>query len=109
MKKFSALAALVLAASLLMTGCGAPAAASSDTSKAESSTVVAESKAEETNESSEAEAETVAATGGTLRMGTYVLDTELANKSPFATSGTFADMLKVIYEPLFVYNEKRVS
>jgi peptide/nickel transport system substrate-binding protein len=114
-RKLSALLALVLALVLALSGCsggtGGSSSASSKADAPESSKAEApvSSKAEEpasSAEESEPEAQGTA-TGGTLRMGAYVLDTQMSNKSPFATSGTFTDMLDILYEPLFTFNEKK--
>lgn len=104
-KKAKALPALLLAATLLLGGCAAPAAPGE--SSAESKEASAESKAESKEASGEESKESGTATGGTLKIGEYVLDTQMANKSPFAVSGTFDGMLKMVYEPLMTYNEKK--
>ena len=111
-RKLSALLALVLALLLALSGCsggtGGSSSASSKADAPESSKAEApvSSKAEEPASSAEeSEPESQGpATGGTLRMGAYVLDTQMSNKSPFATSGTFTDMLDILYEPLFTFN-----
>lgn len=107
--------ALALAVALLLAGCGGPPASTSSTAAPqESKASEASSQAEESKPAEEPEESTAdepkadsTATGGTLRIGAYVLDTELANKNPLATSGTFAFMLDRIYEPLLTYNEKK--
>lgn len=43
-------------------------------------------------------------TGNMLSIGGYVLDTQMANKNPFITTGTYSFMLNFIYEGLFYYN-----
>ncbi|MEG1427960.1 MAG: ABC transporter substrate-binding protein, partial [Oscillospiraceae bacterium] len=102
MKKTKIFMALFLALALLCTACAAPV--SPTESKKAENTSSAESKGEE---SKAAEAEPAAAkSGGTIKIGEYILDTQMANKSPFAV-GTFAEMLKIIYEPLLIYNEKK--
>lgn len=110
-KAICTLLALTLIVALLLTGCGGPATSSASSAAPQGSTV---SKAEESTPAKESEPASEAepqtggtATGGTLRIGAYVLDTELANKNPLATSGTFAFMLDRIYEPLLTYNEKK--
>lgn len=107
--KMKALPALLLASALLLTGCSAPAASSGGAAQPASSKAAATSQAAGTASKAEAAASKAesAATGGTLRIGEYVLDTQMANKSPFATSGVFDGMLDIIYEPLFTYNEKK--
>ena len=114
-RKLSALLALVLAVMLVLSGCtgggSSPSSASSKADAPESSKAEApaSSKAEEpasSAEESQPEAQDTA-TGGTLRIGEYVLDTQMSNKSPFATSGTFTGLLEIIYEPLFTFNEKQ--
>lgn len=46
----------------------------------------------------------VKASGGTLTIGSYVLDTQMANKNPFITTGTNQFMRDLIYEGLFYFN-----
>lgn len=113
-RKLSALLALVLAVLLVLSGCSggtgssSPASSKADAPESSKAEAPANSKAEEpapSGEESEPEAQGTA-TGGTLRIGEYILDTQMSNKSPFATSGTFAGLLEIIYEPLFTYNEK---
>lgn len=104
MRKFKSIFALILTLAILCTGC-----ASQGVSQPESSeqSKQGESTATDSKESeSETDSSSVTATGGTIRVGEYVLDTQMANKSPFA-NGTFTNMLQVIYEPLLVYNEKK--
>ncbi len=116
-RKLSALLALVLALALVLTGCSGGSTSSAGSTPADQSKTSApessEAKAPESSaakepasapEESEPEAQ---AAGGTLRMGAYVLDTQMSNKSPFATSGTFGDMLDILYEPLLTFNEKK--
>lgn len=113
--KLSALLALVLALALALAGCsggtGSPSSTASKTdAPASSKAETPASSKTETPASSATESQPEAigtATGGTLRMGAYVLDTQMSNKSPFATSGTFTDMLDILYEPLFTFNEKK--
>lgn len=114
-KALSALAALTLALALLLAGCGGPAASTPGAAGTPEPQTSAPSPGTESAPAESAPAESSAgqaqdsgtATGGTLRIGAYVLDTELANKNPLATSGTFAFMLDRIYEPLLTYNEKK--
>jgi len=105
MKKGMKLAALLLIVSLISSACGNPPAVSSDgmpaaeEAKNTGSGQEADATAQENNQKGEA-------TGGTIRVGEYVVDTQMANKNPFAT-GTFTGMMKIIYEPLLVFNEIR--
>nr|WP_317428815.1 ABC transporter substrate-binding protein [uncultured Blautia sp.] len=45
------------------------------------------------------------ATESVLKFGAQVTDTQLANLSPFATSGTFLEWYKLVYEQLLYFNE----
>lgn len=42
---------------------------------------------------------------GVLKFGAQVTDTQLANLSPFATSGTYPEWYKLVYEQLLYFNE----
>lgn len=110
MKKSMKLLSLLMVTALVCSACGKPPAVSSD------GTPVTQNKEEsgkesgtvqEGNEPAEEETQDKETSGGTIRVGEYVVDTQMANKNPFATSGTFTNLLKIIYEPLLVFNEIR--
>lgn len=105
MKKGMKLAALLLIVSLISSACGKPPAVSSDGTPAAEKAENTGSGQEKTETAQENNQEGEA-TGGTIRVGEYVVDTQMANKNPFAT-GTFTGMMKIIYEPLLVFNEIR--
>ncbi len=52
----------------------------------------------------EAEPAETSKAGGTLKVGEFILDTQMANKNPFAPSGTWTGLNLYVYEPLLYFN-----
>ncbi len=83
--------AVSAAAALCLSGCGGDAGSGS--------------KTEQTGEKTEAAETSEETGGGVLKFGAQVTDTQLANLSPFATSGTYIEWYKLVYEQLLYFNE----
>lgn len=80
----------------------APEQAPAETVKEAAEPTVAPAPAEETGSKEEPAA--VEQTGGVLHGGEYVLDTQMANLNPFATSGIWTGFFNFMYEELLYYN-----
>lgn len=89
--------ALLTAAGVFLAGCGG---GSDGSSVAGANDKSAEQKTETAAEKSGGEE-----TGGTLKFGAQVTDTQLANLSPFALSGGYPEWYKLVYEQLLYFNE----
>lgn len=87
--------AAVTAAALISSGCSGKAAPASGT----------QSGSTQENTQTGAAASEAPAAGGVLKIGSQVIDTQMANMSPFATSGTFVEMFQLMYERLLYFNE----
>lgn len=110
MKQGMKLLSLLLLTVVVCSACGKPPAISSDGTPVTEKTEERKEgngASKEGSKSEKEEGNAKEATGGTIRVGEYVVDTQMANKNPFATSGTFTNMLSKIYEPLLIFNEKR--
>lgn len=89
MKTWKKAFAAIMASMICLSGCGG------DSQKSEVST----------QDKNGGEKKTENGTGGVFKFGAQVTDTQLANLSPFATSGTFAEWYKLVYEQLLYFNE----
>lgn len=105
MKKIMKLLSLLLVTAMLGSACGKPPAVGNDGTPVKENTQEPTGQAQ--GETAKEETPSGEITGGLIRVGEYVVDTQMANKNPFATSGTFTNMLKIIYEPLMLFNEKK--
>lgn len=94
-KKRNVLLAAVTVVALMVSGCSGNAMPASDASISD-----IQENTQTSSDSSETET-----TGGVLKIGSQVIDTQMANLSPFATSGTFVEMFQLIYERLLYFNE----
>ena len=91
----------LLTAGMLLAGCGGGnSGGSSDSSAAGEGEQSTEQNTETAAEDSGGET-----TGGTLKFGAQVTDTQLANLSPFAVSGGYPEWYKLVYEQLLYFNE----
>lgn len=97
MKYAKKILALLTAAGVFLAGCGG---GSDGSSVAGANDKSAEQKTETAAEKSGGEE-----TGGTLKFGAQVTDTQLANLSPFALSGGYPEWYKLVYEQLLYFNE----
>lgn len=82
--------AVTAATAVCLSGCGGSSGSETETEQ--------QSEETQTEESGET-------TGGVLKFGAQVTDTQLSNLSPFATSGTYTEWYKLVYEQLLYFNE----
>ena len=82
--------AVTAATAVCLSGCGGSSGSEIETEQ--------QSEETQTEESGET-------TGGVLKFGAQVTDTQLSNLSPFATSGTYTEWYKLVYEQLLYFNE----
>lgn len=109
MRKVILFISLLLGTTLFFAACGKMPVVGDDGTIDKSKTEANKNETDSSQAENNSEGDTEnsgTVTGGTLKIGEYILDTQLANKNPFATSGTYPNLLKVIYEPLVTYNEK---
>ena len=85
MKAWKKIVATIMVSTICLSGCGGGA--------------------QEKKEVKQNENITKEATESVLKFGAQVTDTQLANLSPFATSGTFLEWYKLVYEQLLYFNE----
>lgn len=88
MKSWRRVLAVTAATAVCLSGCGG-----SSNSKTEQQSGISQTEENGKN------------TGGVLKFGAQVTDTQLSNLSPFATSGTYVEWYKLVYEQLLYFNE----
>ncbi|MCB9135118.1 MAG: peptide ABC transporter substrate-binding protein [Anaerolineales bacterium] len=95
MKKITVLLVLAMMLATLLVGCASPTQTPDETTSQGS---------EQTTATEEAATAPSGRSGGVLNGGEYVLDTQMANLNPFATSGTWLGFFNFMYEELLYYN-----
>lgn len=95
MKKILSIVSLFLAALLLFTAC------SSGTQSTPSASAASTTAAAGTTSSAP---QSTGGSGGTLKIGEYILDTQMANKNPFMKSGVWTGLFTFVYEPLLYFD-----
>lgn len=99
----------VLMVLALLAGCGGDPVASSsgegskETSSSKASQAESTPEASDTSEEAESAPET-GKTGGTLIVGEYILDTQMAAKNPYLRENTANSLLPMMYEHLVYFN-----
>jgi len=87
-----------------LAGCGGTAPQSASSSSTASQAAESPAAAQESKEESKQEESQAPAQGGTLVIGEYILDTQLAAKNPFLPRNTAQNLLNLMYERLVYFN-----